>query len=261
MGLYVLEGIVLRRRSLGEADRLVTLFSRDRGKVTAVARGARRPRSRLGGRLEPPARVRALVAEGRTLDVLAQVEVLDAYPPLRRDLERMAATALVLELVDRALADRHPHPDVYRLLQDALGLLVQGAGDLACVWFLARLLVLTGYRPVVGRCAACGNRTRGEVAWSAILGGGLDASCQARDPQATPLDARAAALLAFLLDARPAAVRRLRPPARALAAAGRALRRTAEAAWEVRLRAPAVIGRLRETAPSYATARSGSGTP
>lgn len=257
MGLYTLEGIVLRRRSLGEADRLVTLFTRDRGKMTVVARGARRPRSRLGGRLEPPARIRALVAEGRTLDVLAQVDVLDAYPALRGDLERVAATALVLELVDRALADRQPHPDVYRLLLEALALLVHGGGDLACTWFLARLLVLTGHRPAVGRCAVCGARTRGPVAWSAALGGSLDAACRQRDPQASPVDGRTAGLLAFLLDARPAAVRRLHPPARDLAAATRALRQVAEAAWEVRLRAPAVVGRLRETAPPYGTPADG----
>ncbi|MDR7556174.1 MAG: DNA repair protein RecO [Armatimonadota bacterium] len=259
MGLYTLEGVVLRRRNLGEADRLVVLFSRERGKVTVVARGARRPRSRLGGRLEPPARVRALVAEGRTLDVLAQVDVLDAYPALRQDLDRVATTALVLELVDRALADRQPHPDVYRLLLEALELLVQGGGDLACAWFLARLLVLTGHRPAVGRCAVCGARTRGPVAWSAALGGSLDAACRQHDPQAFPLDGRTVGLLAFLLDARPSAVRRLRPPTRDLVAATRALHQMAEAVWEVRLRAPAVVGRLRETAPPYGIRADGSG--
>lgn len=94
MGLYKIEAVVLRRRNLGEADRLVTVLSRDRGKLVLVARGARRPRSRLGGRLEPPTRFRALVAEGRTLDVVSQVEVLDAHAALRNDLERMGSAAV-----------------------------------------------------------------------------------------------------------------------------------------------------------------------
>lgn len=248
MRLYKVEGIVLRRRNLGEADRLVTILSRDRGKMTLVARGARRPRSRLGGRLEPPTRFRALVVEGRSLDVISQVEVLDAHARLRDGLERMGATAVVLELADRALADRHPHPEVYRLLVDALGLLRAGADRLAGLWFTARLLVLTGHRPAVGRCSVCGRRLRGAAVWSAALGGSLDGACRSRDPRAVAVTPRATALLAFLLDARPAALRRLYPPKADWDAVEECLRSYAEACWETRFRAPAVVGRLRDAA-------------
>ncbi len=248
MRLYKVEGIVLRRRNLGEADRLVTILSRDRGKMTVVARGARRPRSRLGGRLEPPTRFRALVVEGRSLDVISQVEVLDAHARLRDGLERIGATAVVLELADRALAERHPHPEVYRLLVDALGLLRVGVDDLAGLWFAARLLVLTGHRPAVDQCAVCGRRLRGRAAWSATLGGCLDEACRSRDPRATPVAPRAIALLAFLLDARPAGVCRLYPAGDETGAVGDLLRRYAEVCWEARFRAPAVLSRLREAA-------------
>lgn len=244
MGFYKTEGVVLRRRNLGEADRLVTLLSRDRGKVTAVARGARRPRSRLGGRLEPGVRVRALVAEGRTLDIISQVEVLDAYAALRLDLERMGVAAEVLELADRALADRHPHPEVYRLLLDALGLLRGDSRPVVALWFAARLLVLTGHRPSLRRCRACGQRVRPPAAWSTALGGCLHAACAGRDPRAAAISGPDLALLAFLLDARPPAVRRIAPAPDALAAVGGVLREYAEACWETRLRAPAVVRRL-----------------
>ncbi|MGH2669785.1 MAG: DNA repair protein RecO [bacterium] len=252
MGLYKIEGIVLRRRDLGEADRLVTVLSRDRGKLTVVAKGARRPRSRLGGRLEPPSRFRALVAEGRSLDIISQVEVLDAQAPLRDDLDRMGATAVVLELADRALADRHAHPEVYRLLVDALGLLRAGAADpapdMAGLWFAARLLVLTGHRPATGRCAVCGRRIRGRPAWSATLGGCLDDACRGRDPRATSMTPGAAALVAFLLDARPAALRHVHPTQDESTAVAEYLHGYAEVCWETRLRAPAVVGRLRDAA-------------
>ena len=247
MGLYKVEGIVLRRRSLGEADRLVTILSRDRGKFTVVARGARRPRSRLGGRLEPPTRFRALLAEGRTLDIISQVDVLDAFAALRNDLERIGTAAVVLEFADRALAERHPHPDVYCLLVEALALLRLGVRDLASVWFLARLLVLTGHRPAVDRCAVCGKRMRGEASWSAVLGGCLDATCRARDPRAVAITSGAIALLRFLLDARHAAVRRAHSGPPHLAELAEALRRYAEVCWETRFRAPDVVGRLRRT--------------
>ncbi len=247
MGLYKVEGIVLRRRNLGEADRLVTVLSRDRGKLTVVARGARRPRSRLGGRLEPPTRFRALVAEGRSLDVISQVDVLDPNAALRDDLGRMGAAAVVLELADRALADRHPHPDVYRLLVEALDLLHKSDGELAGLWFAARLLVLTGHRPAVTRCAVCGRRIRGGAAWSSTLGGTVDTTCRVRDPHAVAVTPRVVALLAFLLDARGAAVRRLAPGPGEPAAAEGLLRAYAEVCWETRLKAPGVVGRLLRT--------------
>jgi DNA repair protein RecO (recombination protein O) len=245
MGLYKIEGIVLRRRNLGEADRLVTVLSRDRGKLTVVARGARRPRSRLGGRLEPPTRFRALVAEGRTLDVISQVDVLDANAALRNDLARMGATAVVLELADRALADRHPHPEVYGLLIEVLDLLHDGDGELAGLWFAARLLVLTGHRPTATRCAVCGQRIRGGAMWSATLGGTVDSTCRVRDPHAVAVTPRVVALVAFLLDARSAGVRRLAPAPGESSAAEGLLHSYAEVCWETRLRAPGVVGRMR----------------
>lgn len=259
MGLYKIEGVVLRRRNLGEADRLVTVLSRDRGKLTFVARGARRPRSRLGGRLEPPTRFRALVAEGRTLDVVSQVEVLDAHARLRDDLERMTAAAVVLELADQGLADRHPHPDVYRVLLDALSLAEAGAVDLAGLWFAARLLVLTGHRPAVRRCVVCRGRLQGPVAWTSTLGGCVHTACRPRDPQAVPVSPAAVALIAFLLDARPAAVRRLAPPSADLVAAAEILRMYAEVCWETKLRAPGVAGQLRAAGGRHGLVRSGAG--
>jgi len=243
MGLYKIEAVVLRRRNLGEADRLVTVLSRDRGKLVLVARGARRPRSRLGGRLEPPTRFRALVAEGRTLDVVSQVEVLDAHAALRNDLERMGYAAVVLEMADRALAERHPHPDVYGLLRDALTLL-GGGHECAGLWFPARLLALTGHRPSVSRCPACGRRVRGVAAWSNVLGGCVHAACGSADPRAIPVGAAALALLRFLLDAQPAAVRRLVPPSAVRSSVAGLLYGYAEACWETRLRSPAVVRSL-----------------
>ncbi|MDR7544063.1 MAG: DNA repair protein RecO [Armatimonadota bacterium] len=258
MGLYKIEGVVLRRRNLGEADRLVTVLSWDRGKVTVVARGARRPRSRLGGRLEPATRFRALVAEGRTLDVVSQVEVLDTFATLRADLEQMGAASILLELADRGLADRHPHPEVYRLLVEALGQVRAGAPELAWRWFAARLLVLTGHRPTVTRCVVCGGRLRDPMVWSSSMGGCAHAVCGARDPQAVLIPQSVAALLAFLLDAPPAALGRAAPARRDLDLAGDLLLGYAEACWETRLRAPAILGRVRASA---ATAENRSGAP
>src|SRR5437660_1481476 len=79
MPVYKTEAIVLRQQALGEADRIVTLFTREYGKLRAAAKGIRRPASRLGGRLEPFTHARLLLARGRTLDVIAQAEIVGAF--------------------------------------------------------------------------------------------------------------------------------------------------------------------------------------
>src|SRR2546430_16308401 len=100
MPVYKAEGIVIRRANLGEADRLVTLFCLDHGKVTVAARGARKMKSRFVGRLELFSHVRALLAVGRTLDVVSQGEVAATFLMVRQDLDRLRVTRVVVGSAD-----------------------------------------------------------------------------------------------------------------------------------------------------------------
>src|ERR1041385_657187 len=101
MGLYRDEGIVLRTYKLGESDRIVSLFTRQRGKVRAVAKGVRTTKSRFGARLEPPSHVQALFYEGRELDIVTQAETVDHFRPIRDDLDRLTRAVSMLEAVDQ----------------------------------------------------------------------------------------------------------------------------------------------------------------
>ena len=98
------EAVVLRHSNWGEADRLLSLFSREAGKLRAVAKGARKIRSRKAGHLEPFTRVRLMLAHGRDFWIVTQAETVDAYLPLREDLLRTAYGAYVLELLDHNIA-------------------------------------------------------------------------------------------------------------------------------------------------------------
>ena len=104
--LYRTESIVLRRQDLGEADRIVTVFTPAQGKLRAIAKGVRRPGSKKAGHVEPFTRNSLLVAKGRELDIITQAETLDAYPSLRQDLDRLGQAAYVIELVDRFAVER-----------------------------------------------------------------------------------------------------------------------------------------------------------
>ena len=118
--VYRAEGIVLRRIAVGEADRIVTLFTREHGKIQVIAKGSRRLLSRFAGATEPFVHLRTLLAVGQNLDVLTQAEVQNAFPRLRDDLARLGYAAYFVELVDASVAERQPQPEIWDLLLAAL---------------------------------------------------------------------------------------------------------------------------------------------
>jgi DNA repair protein RecO (recombination protein O) len=189
--LYRLEAIVLRRQDLGEADRLTTVYSQQRGKLRLVAKGVRKPRSRKAGHLEPFTRVALQVAKGRELDLITQAETLEAFPALREDLERIGRGALVLELVDRFVFEEgEENPAIYQLLLRTLERLAAGQQrpEAVLLYFQVRLLELAGFRPDFFHCVACGAgiRPQGQY-FSYHLGGVLCPDCGARDGRAVAL--------------------------------------------------------------------------
>src|SRR6266545_5086277 len=120
MSLYRERGVVLRTHKLGEADRIITFLTRDRGKVRAVAKGVRKTKSRFGGRLEPPTHVDLLLYEGRELDIVTQAETLDHFGGLRDDYERLSRAVSMLEAADQVALEREANPQLYKMLVGAL---------------------------------------------------------------------------------------------------------------------------------------------
>lgn len=171
--VYRAEGVILRRRNLGEADSILTVFSGNEGKFEAIARGVRKARSRMRGHLEPLTRSRVLVAQGRNLDVFTQAETVDAYRRIREDLDASAEALYCLELVDRFTEEREPLPELYALLVTALDLLEEGNGASVTRHFELRLLSLLGYEPHIDGCVLCGDRLPEEETLLSPGAGGL----------------------------------------------------------------------------------------
>lgn len=245
MPVYKVEAIVIRRGNLGEADRILTLFTREHGKLAAVAKGARKPRSRFAGRLELFTQLRALLAVGRTLDVVSQVDVIDPFAALRTDLARMGAASFVAELTDRATPDREAQPAIYSALRQGLRMIAGSDPEIAAMWYAAQILSLSGYAPVVDRCVVCGKPVAGSAAFSFALGGSLCGSDRARDPEAVSASAVALAAIGFLREASAAALSRISLQRRQRADVEGLLRRYLEYRFEAKLRSPPVIERLR----------------
>lgn len=254
MPVYKAEAIVLRQQTMGEADRVVTLFTREYGKLRAVARGIRRPTSRLGGRVEPFTHARLLLARGRTLDVIAQADVVGAFAGLRADLTRTGYAAYIAELVDRFLPERDRHESVFVLVRTALQDLEQAGeeeAELYALWFALHLAEDLGYRPEAAVCVGCGRRLpqgagRGEAwAFSPALGGALCAACAAREADAVRVAPGVLAACEYLLRLPSGRSSRLRIRAAERRELAGLVQRHLEYRLEGRLRAPSVIGRLR----------------
>lgn len=156
--LYRTEAIVLRRSDLGEADRLLTLLTPDRGKLRAIAKGARKIASRKGGHVELFNRVHMLIARGRgEFDIVSQVETIEPSRALREDLTRSTYAHYAAELIDRFAEEGTSQPELFELLAGALGWFSTST-DLALTarYFELRLLTLGGFQPQVFHCGIDG---------------------------------------------------------------------------------------------------------
>lgn len=150
-------GIVLRGYPFGEADRVVVLLSPHHGKLRTVAKGVRKTKSRFGGRLEPFTHVELVLYEGRNLDVITQVEVVEAFPRLRSDLERVTAASTMVESIDAVAQEDEPSVALFGLLSDGLRSLEGGGSGRDLVSsFLLKLAAAVGVAPALDHCASCG---------------------------------------------------------------------------------------------------------
>lgn len=162
--VYRTEAIVLRRTDFGEADRLLTVFTPQRGKFRLVAKGARKPTSRKSGHVELFSHGQFLVAVGRELDILTQAETLEPYLALREDLLRTTYAYYVAELADAFAAEQDENRPLFDLLKDAFGWLCT-AEDLALVarYYELHLLGLVGYQPQLFICGMCKVQLKPEI--------------------------------------------------------------------------------------------------
>jgi DNA repair protein RecO (recombination protein O) len=177
---YVTDAIVLSRFDLGEADRVLTLITPQHGKLKAIAKGIRRPTSRLGGSLEPFAELTVVLARGRTFDVVTEVHVGHAWLGLRDRLESAATAWYLAELADRSLEERHAAEPQYALLRRSYELLDAGmAPGRVARWYEMHLADELGQRPEVDRCVECDRMLEATESyrWVPPLGGVLCGRC------------------------------------------------------------------------------------
>jgi len=216
---YPTEAIVLGRTDVGEADRILTLFTPNKGKFHAIAKGIRRPTSKKAGHLEYLSHSQLQLALGRNLDIVTQAEIRESFLRLRADLWHMTCGLYLAELIDSFIEEHTPQPDVYTLMLQALRGLEADSIDmqrqknqetpsaaagqeytrsnLLLRHFEIHLLSQTGYEPAFRHCAHCSSELLPEEnGFSPTLGGALCPRCSRQ--WARPLSINALKVLRVL---------------------------------------------------------------
>jgi len=169
------EAVVLRHSDYGEADRILTLYTRQLGKTRAIVKGARKLTSRKAGHLEPFTHVKLQLAAGRDLYIVSQADTVDAYISLREDLMLTGHVSYVIELLDRfTYEDNLENPTLFRLLTETLSRLASKSDIwLAIRYYEMRLLDELGFRPRLFDCANCGREIQAEDQFFSFSAGGV----------------------------------------------------------------------------------------
>jgi DNA repair protein RecO (recombination protein O) len=164
MATYKTKGIIIKRRDLGEADRILTIFTNEYGKISVVAKGVRKTLSKLGGHLELFYKVDLILAEGKSMDLVTSVTIVDDYNNIRGDLNKITACHHIAEIVDRLLGDSQDNFEVFSLICDTLKKINHDnvLNELVLRYFELHLLTILGHRPEVEKCVRSGNNLSSE---------------------------------------------------------------------------------------------------
>ena len=197
---YHCEGLTLKKSTLGEADLLITLFTREQGKVRAVAKGARRSTSKLVGHLEPLTQGRFSMSHGKNLDYINQAQVTESFAEIKGDLGALTKALYVAELVDGFGAEANPNPALFTLAVDTLHAIMQHPeSEWPLRFFEIHLLAVSGLMPELYQCVECRQTlTPGEHRFSPSVGGTLCTVCQPEKAHVRPLSLRALKVLRLI---------------------------------------------------------------
>jgi DNA repair protein RecO (recombination protein O) len=257
--VYRTDALIIGRLDLGEVDRILTLFTPQHGKLRAIAKGVRRPQSRLAPHLELFSESRVMLAKGRDLDVVTSAEMLDAHWPLRGDLEAFGHASYLVELLNLFTQDRQENRRAYDLLSRSLRLLGEGVDPYAVTrHYELALLDLVGFRPRLYQCVGCDEEIVAEAnALSLQLGGLLCPRCRPADLSAPALSINAQKYIRVLdRDGLAGAVKLRLDPATA-GEVERALSSYARHHAERESRSLGVLKSIREWRPPYDVAAAG----
>ena len=197
---YQTEAVIIKKTKLGEADRILTLYTPHLGKIRAVAKGVRRPRSKLAGHLELLTHSQVSLAKGRNLDTIIGSQTINSFLPLKTDLDLTAHALYAIELVDQFTADQVENYPLFQLLLETMNNLCQaGNNKLVLRYFELHLLNEVGYRPQLQHCVSCRSKLEPITnSFCSSAGGMLCPNCHHTQPLTYPISVNTLKVLRLL---------------------------------------------------------------
>ncbi len=197
---YQTEAIIIKRVKLGEADKILTLYTPHSGKIQAVAKGVRRPRSKLAGHLEILTHSQVWLARGRNLDTVTGAQTITSFLPLKSDLWLTSCALYITELVNQFTADHIENHPLFKLLFETLEHLCEDSDkELVLRYYEINLLSQVGYRPQLEHCVLCNQALMPITnSFSSAAGGMLCSNCAQSEFSTRPLSVNTLKVLRFL---------------------------------------------------------------
>ncbi len=197
---YQTEAVIIKKTKLGEADRILTLYTPDMGKIQAVAKGVRRPKSKLAGHLELLTHSLVSLAHGRNLDTIIGSQTINSFLPLKSDLSLTSYALYVIELVNQFTPEHTEDRPLFRLLLETMQQQCQpGDSELVLRYFELHLLHEVGYRPQLQQCVVCHQLLEPVTnSFSSSAGGVLCPNCRPGQALTYPLSVNALKVLRLL---------------------------------------------------------------
>lgn len=185
--LEKIDGIIIKTKDYGETHKIVTIFSRKLGKISAIARGAKKPKSRMAAVTQPFIYGQFFIYVNKGLSSIQQGEIIESFRAIREDIVKTAYAAYLTELTDKLLDDHTPNIDIYTQLYKTLEWIEQKEDvDIPMMMYEMKLFHAGGFAPTVNQCASCGIKS-GPFSFSIAEGGFLCPNCSTNDPDAIRL--------------------------------------------------------------------------
>ena len=200
MPIYKTKGIILRSRDLGETDRIITILTQKKGKISAIAKGIRRPGAKFSGNLELFCYSDLVLAEGRDLDIVTSAESINCFKSFREDLKKTAIAFYVVELTDKLTGEKVQFTRILNLILETFNKLETKTDlDLLKTYFMLNLIEELGFKPELTNCLKCHLKPK-KPCFSSKEGGLLCHNCVKIDPAAIPISITAIKVLRLFLE-------------------------------------------------------------
>lgn len=215
---YSSKSVILKNRNLRESDQLVTIFSEKEGKLTAVAKGTKKPKSSLRACTQPFCHSFLHLSRGKELDIITQGKIVNFFGNSREDITRTLYVMYMMELLDKSMMERVPSITLYRTLIYVLETMDQtGYNPLLIRFFEMRLLVYLGYTPMLQKCVVCGQSAGNSAFFSLSEGGVLCTACREQEERnLIYLSGESISLLKLMISNKPVVIQRIKASPAAL---------------------------------------------